>query len=303
MNIVGMSRDSLKKQALATQLLSDHVLQLEPNSKLEPIAHLAKQFGVSVGLLQSSMKQLEHFHAITLIRKGHLGTYINQLNVQKLLNFSSISSLLCVMPLPYTKRYEGLASGLKNSFSTLRTFNFAFMRGAALRADCLAKGHYHYAIVSALAAPTLLEAYPELTIALKLPPETYVARHQLIASSISPSSLAIDNSSLDQKILTHSWVAQHNVELLPLAYSDIITSIQKGIVDGGIINSEGVTLPQGLLVLDLPFSEEVKLAGSAVLLCRRSDLTALTLAKRFINPEQITAVQQQVLEGLLTPHY
>ena len=58
-----------------------------------------------------------------------------------------------VMPLPYSKRYEGLATGLYKAFEKADIpFSLAFMRGAGKRIEALGLGKYDFAITSKLAA-------------------------------------------------------------------------------------------------------------------------------------------------------
>ena len=61
------------------------------------------------------------------------------------------------MPLPYTRLYEGLASGLKAQFDGI-PFYYAHMRGADIRVECLLNGVYDMAVVSRLAAESLSHA-------------------------------------------------------------------------------------------------------------------------------------------------
>ncbi len=80
--------------------------------------------------------------------------------------------------LPYTRLYEGLASGLKAQFDGI-PFYYAHMRGADIRVECLLNGVYDMAVVSRLAAESYL-TQKGLCLALELGPHTYVGEHQLI---------------------------------------------------------------------------------------------------------------------------
>ena len=63
------------------------------------------------------------------------------MDYKSLLDYANISRVVCAMPLPYTREYEGLASGLKREFSDV-PFYFAHMRGADIRVECLRNGIY-----------------------------------------------------------------------------------------------------------------------------------------------------------------
>ncbi len=106
---------------------------------------------------------------------GRNGSYLVEMDNKALLTHVDINNVVCAMPLPYTRLYEGLASGLKAQFDGI-PFYYAHMRGADIRVECLLNGVYDMAVVSRLAAESYL-TQKGLCLALELGPHTYVGEH------------------------------------------------------------------------------------------------------------------------------
>ncbi|ETJ40219.1 hypothetical protein Q604_UNBC05879G0001, partial [human gut metagenome] len=75
---------------------------------------------------------LESSGAIRIERRGRNGSYLVEMDNKALLSHVDINNVVCAMPLPYTRLYEGLASGLKAQFDGI-PFYYAHMRGADIR--------------------------------------------------------------------------------------------------------------------------------------------------------------------------
>ena len=105
------------------------------------------------GTVQGALRLLEEMGAIRLESRGHLGTFLSRKDDQALWEIAGMSHVVGVMPLPYSRKYEGLATGLVEAFREINVpFNLAFMRGSTHRIDALQSGRYDFAVVSGLAA-------------------------------------------------------------------------------------------------------------------------------------------------------
>lgn len=76
---------------------------------------------------------LQENGAIKLESKGHLGTFLIAKNTAILLAFAGITSIVGVMPLPYSKRYEGFATGLIVAMEN--QYNLPAIHGLYARSD------------------------------------------------------------------------------------------------------------------------------------------------------------------------
>lgn len=56
--------------------------------------------------------------ALSSLNAGRNGTLLIDLNMPLLLQQADLGNMVCAIPLPYTKLYEGLASGLRAIYLT-----------------------------------------------------------------------------------------------------------------------------------------------------------------------------------------
>lgn len=188
----------ISKEGSAIMSIAQYLLTTVEGDRLRTIDSLSEELAVSVGFVQKALTTIEHRGAVTLSRQGRNGTFISQLEYNELVKCAGINNLVCAMPLPYTRHYEGLASALKTQFGPLPIY-FAHMRGASVRAECLTNGTYDLAIMSKLAAKELAKG---LVTALELGPGSYSHEHRLIyrvGGFNDIKSVGVDLDSPDQK--------------------------------------------------------------------------------------------------------
>lgn len=191
-----MRRTFIKKEGVVITTLARYLLGEKCGNRLKTIDELANECRSSVGLTQAALKTLESSGAIRIERRGRNGSYLVEMDNKALLTHVDINNVVCAMPLPYTRLYEGLASGLKAQFDGI-PFYYAHMRGADIRVECLLNGVYDMAVVSRLAAESYL-TQKGLCLALELGPHTYVGEHQLICrkgESANVKRVGLDNRS------------------------------------------------------------------------------------------------------------
>ncbi len=126
-----MRRTFIKKGVVITTL-ARYLLGEKCGNRLKTIDELATECRSSVGLTQAALKTLESSGAIRIERRGRNGSYLVEMDNKALLTHVDINNVVCAMPLPYTRLYEGLASGLKAQFDGI-PFYYAHMRGADIR--------------------------------------------------------------------------------------------------------------------------------------------------------------------------
>lgn len=275
-------------------------------NRLKTIDELATECHSSVGLTCAALKTLESSGAIRIERRGRNGSYLVEMDNRTLLKHVDISNVVCAMPLPYTRLYEGLASGLKAQFDGI-PFYYAHMRGADIRVECLLNGVYDMAVVSRLAAESYL-AQAGLRITLALGPHTYVGEHQLICrkgESANVKRVGLDNRSADQKIMTEACFGNRDVELIDMPYHESLQRIAKGDVDAVIWNvvAEAELAVLGLEATPLTNDPRFLQATEAVVLTRAEDYPMQQLLRAVVNKEALLAHQQRVANGEQEPSY
>lgn len=300
-----MRRTFIKKEGVVITTLARYLLGEKCGNRLKTIDELANECRSSVGLTQAALKTLESSGAIRIERRGRNGSYLVEMDNKALLTHVDINNVVCAMPLPYTRLYEGLASGLKAQFDGI-PFYYAHMRGADIRVECLLNGVYDMAVVSRLAAESYL-TQKGLCLALELGPHTYVGEHQLICrkgESANVKRVGLDNRSADQKIMTDVFLA---VVMWNESIS-LITSLQrivKGDVDAVIWNvvAENELTMLGLEATPLTDDPRFLQATEAVVLTRVDDYPMQQLLRAVVDKHALLAHQQRVVSGEQEPSY
>ncbi|MEQ2025847.1 GntR family transcriptional regulator YhfZ [Xenorhabdus szentirmaii] len=301
-----MSQTFIKKEGIAQAFLARYLLSEQCGNRLKTIELLAKECELSVGLMQAALKSLEQAQAIGIKRRGRNGSYLSQINHKLLLEYANIGNVVCAMPLPYTRTYEGLASGLKALCAGV-PFYFAHMRGSDIRIECLLNGIYDLAVTSRLAA----EQHPEhkdLYIALSLGTRSYTDRHRLIFRQGEKETIrrvGLDSASADQKIMTSQYFAGKEIELVEISYHECLNQIIKGHIDATIWNvGQGHELLAQGLTTELPEDSECfTKASEAVILTRKDNIPIQQFLRTIVDRDALLAHQKNVIAGIAEPAY
>lgn len=296
----------IKKNGQAIIELARYFMLTEVGARVLTVDELAKKISCSVGYIANSIKEIEAIGAIQLERKGRNGTIIKSLNFEKLVELANLGSLVCAMPLPYTKRYEGLASAIKDQFDLLPLY-FAHMRGADVRAECLKNGVYDIAIMSKLAAQSYLEE-GSLQVAIELPVHSYVSEHKLIYKGKNREAIrriGVDFDSPDQKLLSEIIFSNHDVEVIAIPYNECLDKINAGIIDATIWNpsSKNNEKYSDLTIEELNDVDNVDKSSIAVLMVRKDEDFTKALLNYVLNIDELSLHQEKVISGLRTPSY
>ena len=297
----------LKKNGQAIINIAKAFLEINIGDRMDSIPEYSKKFELSVGTIQKGIKFLEDEKMVTLERKGHMGTTVKNIKYEKLLNYAGISTVVCVMPLPYSKRYEGLATGLKKCFSDKKIpFYFAHMGGADIRINFLEKGLYDFAIVSKLAANQAIKSGKKIEIAYEFGENTYVDKHVLFKNENTViKKVGIDPDSKDQYLLTKDYFkGNDDIELVKINYNKIPELLKRGIIDATVWNLDEIKEQNmNIQYEELKNKTQVNLANEAVLVVKQNDSALKNIADKVIEREFILQMQKDILEDKLYPSY
>jgi len=300
-----MSRAFIKKEGIALVSLARYLLTMKIGERLRTIDEMSTEFSLSTGVVQNALKTLEANQAIKLERRGRNGTLLTYLHMPSLLQQADLGNLVCAMPLPYTKLYEGLASALKAQF-TLQPVYFAHMRGAEVRISCLIEGIYEMAVVSRLAADSFLRT-GRVTLALSLGERSYVDGHQLIYRKGEYDSIlrvGFDSSSPDQRMLNDIVFGDRQIEWVETAYSECLRHIEKGLIDAAIWNiGNTADLNPALEAQLLTGDPRYQQASEAVILVNKDNLPIQRLLNTLVDIPGLLSHQRAVALGELEPRY
>ncbi|PVZ79363.1 hypothetical protein C9426_33910 [Serratia sp. S1B] len=301
-----MNHKFIKKEGIAQSFLARYLLTEQPGNRLKTIDALAKESDLSVGLMQGALKSLEQAGAIGIERRGRNGSFIVTADQKALLKHANIGNVVCAMPLPYTRIYEGLASGLKAQFADI-SFYFAHMRGSDVRIECLLNSLYDLAVTSRLAAESYVKRQ-QVQVALSLGEHSYTEQHQLIyrrGERDTIRNVGIDSTSADQKIMTAAFFAGQGITLVEISYHECLKQIVSGDIDAVIWNvghdDDLTTL--GLVTESLSGDECFTSASEAVILTRPNDVQMQQLLHTLVDRHRLLQHQQHVVAGEIRPVY
>ncbi|MGL4193087.1 MAG: GntR family transcriptional regulator YhfZ [Vibrio sp.] len=301
--LFNMIEKYLNKEGMALVSLARHLLTIEDGAKLETVESLAENLDISVGYVSRALKTLEQENLLLLNKGGRNGTFLVKKDYKRLFNACGISKLICSMPLPYTKKYEGLASAIKDQ---LPNIYFAYMNGASFRGECLLNDTCDIAVMSSLASQSLLES-GNYKLALNLGSGTYTVGHHLIHRKNEKETIrivGIDPDSPDQIILTNKIFAKKNVKYVNISYTSGLNAISEGLIDAMVweISDLGVLGILGLEneLIEHDHKEEL---SSAVLLVNKEKLFLVSYLSNLLNLDKIFAHQKAVCDKLILPSY
>ena len=293
----------LKKNAFAVQELAKEFMGLKIGCKVKTVKFYSKKLNVSVGTISKAIKEIEGDDSVKLEKKGHLGTFIILQDYKKLWNLTGLKNIICVMPLPYLKRYEGLASGIKKNMKD--NLYFAYMRGAGTRIKFLESNNYHCAILSKLAALEYIKENRQVEIAFEFGEGTYMGEHIMVHRGVEIKKIGIDRSSKDHEILTEiNFQKNEHYEMVDVNYSEIVGLLKEKKIDGAIWNLDNLKEEK----LDIPYkklknNEYAKSLTEAVIVVKKGNIWLKNYLTKVLNKKEIILHQNQVIEGKVIPTY
>lgn len=304
----------MQKVGLATTKLAGKFFALEQDSRIPIIGELAHECETSNGTVQTALSILQEEKAIQLLSRGQLGTYITKVDPIKLLEIAGFKTMVGVMPLPYSKKYEGLATGLCAALedSGLNA-TLAFMRGSDNRLRALQENRYDYAVLSQLTAQYYIARGENIEIVHNLGKFSYVSRHVLLLRENDPCytsdnfngyKIGIDRTSIDQKTMTDDFFEDKKVDYVPLIYSQIIPFLQQGKIDAAVWNLDDIDIERNHLCYRELDNRRLNIIDTeAAIVCMKDNEIAHNILQKMLNPEQVLQYQKEVLDGNLMPRY
>ncbi|MFF1961727.1 GntR family transcriptional regulator YhfZ [Streptomyces sp. NPDC058220] len=312
--MTGFDERFLTRNGLAARQLAVLLLNHEPDTRLPRVRDFAVELGVGNGTVQAALQLLEKAEAIETTARGHLGTFLVRSDRSILWRLSGLGTLLAAMPLPYSRRYEGLATGLRSAFEEAGApFAITFMRGAGARTTALIEGKVDLVVLSRFAADRLVGEHPVELVA-DLGPATYVGAHGLLlrhgADLDTPGlRVAVDHASEDQRMLAERvFAGRGDIEWVEASYMQLPELLEQDRADATVWNLDEVEGRLGPGVDVRPLGDEVTRDlslrnSSAAIIGRTEGAKALGAVRDSLDLSVITTVQTEVLRGERMPSY
>ncbi|MEH6994434.1 GntR family transcriptional regulator YhfZ [Neobacillus drentensis] len=300
------------KNGLAAKNIALELLGLEIGNKIPTVTDFCDDLGLGRGTVQGAIKLLEMLGAIDLEARGHLGTFLIKKDVSLLLDISGTGPLVGVMPLPYSKKYEGLATGIIDGFNLLnKRISLAYMRGASNRLEALKTRRYDFAIVSRLAAEEGTKQHKGLEIVKSFGLGTYVSEHKIFLADPtkvkieSGMRIGIDRSSPDQTNITLLECEGLDVQYVDLNYMQLFQMLKENRIDAAVWNIDEIRSVEHFKAIDFQSEKAKSLTkktseATIVIDTSRSEvLRQLSLLDKGI----VLNAQRLVETGERFPHY
>ena len=299
--------EKMYKSSQARVFVARELLFLEVGDRIAPMLQWTEKYKISIGTLQKAFIDLEKEGMIKSQRKGVLGSYVVEIDNNRLLEESHLGYLIGVMPLPYSKRYEGLSTGIKKSFQNKNVeFHFAHMSGSHVRIEQLRKNVFDFAVISKLAFHLLSKKYSDIEVALELGESSYVSRHVLLkAPKVKKiKTLGIDKNSDDQRYLTEEYFNSKDYKWVDIDYNETINLLKNKAVDGIIgnldeINEKGINLEYE----ELKDSKALRIANEGIIVIRKGDGILKKIIEKTIDVDYIRKIQNEVMNNHILPAY
>lgn len=298
-----------QKKGLALIFLAKKFFVLKVGDRIPTVTEMINESGLSRGTIQAGLELMKADGAISTVSKGHLGSFLVTQDQDKLLSYLDYRSVVCAMPLPYTKHYEGLGTGLYSAFRNQKMgLNIAYVNGSVNRLEGLKRNRYDFIIASALTADYLVERH-DVDVVGVMPEGSYVSKHVIVFRGghnfrmRDGLRIGIDSHSLDYKLMTNKILEKHRVKLVESPYNQIVQRIVSGEIDAAIWNLDEVKSKNYPLSYQLINDPMVKRASQAAILCVKGNEFVKRVIGDYVDFKEVTAIQKQVISGEVLPEY
>lgn len=304
-------REMLSKIGQTVRGVAREVCAVAPGTRIPTVTELERCCAASRGNVQKALALLKESGAVSLESHGQGGTLLTSIDYLALAGACGVTSIVGTMPLPYTMRYEGLATALFTLLNAgeLRSY-ITFQRGSEPRVQMLIEGATDYCVMSRLAFEDYVRRGTPIVDALELGPLSYVGHHVLITRDPDRANwhgarIGIDESSVDQSTLTRKYFAGQGVEYVPVQYIHIVDMLESGELDAGIWNEDDLHLrASGMKIRPIETASGVSEKNTcATLVVRQGDVLTEHLLSTLVDPSRALEIQNRVMEGQLPARY
>src|SRR5918997_2713792 len=177
-----IDRKLLTKQGYLARALARMLIGANAEERIPGVVELAQNYKVGHGTVQEAMRLLEEMGAVRFRRRGAQGTVAEAARDEVLWYVANVGHLIGSLPLPYSRRYAGLATALYALLSEAGIpISLSYIRGGARRLEILLRGGSNFAVTSLFTTEGFLAKHPgALSVVMNLGPRTYVTEHRLI---------------------------------------------------------------------------------------------------------------------------
>ncbi|HNV04738.1 MAG TPA: GntR family transcriptional regulator YhfZ [Petrotogaceae bacterium] len=306
---MALNSELMQKNGLMATLLAREFITKKIDDRINTVSYYAQKYSYGRGTVQNAMGYLKQAGAVELVSRGHMGTFIKSLDYEKLWVLTSWETLMGVMPLPYSRLYEGLATGLyKSAQSRKIPFTLSYMRGAKNRIDALQRDRYDFAVISKFAYIKSIDT-AEIEMVMDFGKYSYVNEHAVVFSQDKNEIqdgmiIGIDKSSPDLYYLTLEVCKGKKVIFKELPYNQILTKLLNKELSAAIWNMDEINdrkIEINTMKIELEgFNME---DTNAVIVVKKGNDGVKNLLLQVLEIKKVAEYQKKVLAGKMIPNY
>lgn len=301
------------KNGLAAKKIAKELMGIEIGSKIPRVSDFSSQLGFGRGTVQSALTLLDELKAIELEARGHLGTFLINKDDNVLQEIAGVSPLIGSMPLPYSRKYEGLATGISEAFELSgKKVYLTFLRGGMNRIETVRTKRCDFAIVSKMTAEKVLAEYPNLKVLQNLGLNTYVSAHKIFLADPNESKIregmkiGVDMDSIDQKRLTFAELTDQNVEFVHINYMQMYELLSSKQLDAAVWSMDEERMIRNFKTIEFQNPEAKRISdhtSEAVIVIDGSREEEILEKWGSVQTHKILEIQKSVEEGEKIPRY
>ncbi len=306
-------RPLISQQGKVVIALAKIFLNHKSGEKIARYQDYAKRFQVGTGTVQAALKYLQDVGAISLTTKGHLGTFIEKMDYPQLCVLAGQDVIVGGMPLPYSRRYEGLASGLNKAFAHANLgINLLFCRGSLNRIKTLVQGRYDFIVLSKYACDSAKAVGWKIKDILNLGVETYVGQHAIILRDQNKQGIengmkvGIDPDSIDQINLCKEITKDLKVDFVEISYMNLGSALREKQIDATIWNTDDfATSNSSFKIISLQKNRITQNLDNtvAVIAIKEDHQSLIHTFQSSIDIDLILDTQKKVMNKVMLPMY
>jgi hypothetical protein len=305
-----VNAEHYKKSSFAVAAIARMIIGMSEGERLATIQELSDSLNLSRGIIQNALKKLRDTRAATLETRGKNGTFVKAFDMPKLFDAADINFIFGSMPILYSLKMAGLATGISKAMERCPTpFNFAYIQGSGNRVTALLRKFCDFVVVSKTSALFHAAANPELEIVATLDGCVYANENVLYSRSPDVTeikdgmSVAADPSSADQFILTQQLCAGKRVKLINCTYATCRALFLSGEVDCIIYRNEKEWIDcDGVWAHPLDVRDAQNYLAPAIL-ASRGNIGIGPILRKYLASSEIARYQKSVLSGEIIPQY
>lgn len=302
------------KNNLIAREIARFMISVRAGERIPTVQEFQARLSAGSGTVQRALKDLEATGALVLKARQRQGSFVEDRDLGALWEIAGYGTVAGAMPLPNSREFQGLATGMRSEFERLGVpFTLLYAHSSSSRLAALNTGRVDFVVLSSAAAEQACREYPSLQVGLTLGPSTYyadnsvvvIARSDLTGLS-STARIGIDPSSFDHRRLTESEFP--GGRYVDVSYVFLPHAVHTGLIDCAIWHRTALGLSledQGLRVYPLRREETVLVAhelSSASVVVRRDGPDILSVLQD-LHPVAIREVQQKVVDLKVLPMY